>query len=330
MLLLLIFQKTVAQSFSQFRKGDSIVSGMGCSQGFYEDYKFVPKDIISYEHIQDNYGKDLYNVYYNGKPLKDINPNNTTLAYAKKRDSTDGWYSYNNLFITDGHTTYCDGVAMQNVDVKNIYFMSDGRIPLFRSNNNTYFKGNLLKLDPKKTRIIDAHPNKKTNFFTDGIFVYKNEILVENANPNSFERSEYHEKRMVNEKYVYKNIADSQDENNYYNNGKVVKPYPNWKKTLFLPDSIDTKEYMVTFNSDYEKQDINATPPIDFYLSPKNIKELIRNIDLNRKKVLKLKEDITVEEKSYGITVLKNKKKQSSYYYNEDLEELDIDGFYQV
>ena len=49
-----------------------------------------------------------------------------------------------------------------------------------KDKNNVYYEGHLLeKLDANKTTIIDAHENRDFNFFTDGNYVYKNEILVE-------------------------------------------------------------------------------------------------------------------------------------------------------
>jgi len=182
-----------AQGFSQFRQGDSIVSGIGCSEGFSKEYSFKPKDINSYEHLRKDFGKDIFQVYFKGNPLPNINPAKARIVFAK--DSiiiNKGWNRNCHLFLTDGKITYYDHVLMQSVDIENIFYTSDNRIPLFRSNNNVYFKGYLLeKLNADKTTVIDPHPNEKINFFTDGKYIYKNEILIKNADIQSFNPNDY-------------------------------------------------------------------------------------------------------------------------------------------
>lgn len=181
-----------AQAISQFRQGDSIVAGMGCSRGFSVEYHFKPKDINSYQHLKNDFGKDIFQVYFQGKALANINPDKAEIIYAKDRISKEAWYRYNNLFLTDGNITYYDDVQMQCVDPQNIFYITDNRIPLFRSNNNVYFKGFLLdKLNADKTTVIDSHPNEKINFFTDGKFIYQNEKLIKNADIQSFDRNHY-------------------------------------------------------------------------------------------------------------------------------------------
>ena len=69
-----LFHPVHAQVFTQFRQGDSIVAGAGCSMGFYRYYAFKPKDVTTYQHIAGAFGKDKFQAYCAGKPLPGINP----------------------------------------------------------------------------------------------------------------------------------------------------------------------------------------------------------------------------------------------------------------
>ena len=124
-------QNLQAQSVSQFKKEDSIIGGMGCSRGFSEDYRFKPKDINTYKHINVDFGKDIFQVYFKGKPLRFIDPNKTVVKYATDKDSKEAWYRYNNLFVTDGKVTYHKDILMKNVDTSDIHYMFDNRIIMF-------------------------------------------------------------------------------------------------------------------------------------------------------------------------------------------------------
>lgn len=329
-ILLLIFtlQNLQAQSSSEFKNGDFIVGGIGCSRGFSEDYRFKPKDINSYQYIAKEYGKDKFQVYYRGSPLPLIEANKTVEIYAKVKDSSNSWYRYNNLFLTDGVFTYYDNTLMKNADTKAIYYVDDDRIPLFITNKNIYYEGYLLeKLNSEKTIIIDAHPNEKINFFTDGEFVYQNEVWIENADAKSFKRGGYVAKNNMNSE----DVANSHDNKNYYLNGKKIKLYPNWNETKLFPDSIYNSQYIVTFISEYEIQDLKAKPAIDFYLSPKDFERLTKNKILRRKTELNLETQPHLNEvKGYKINIYKNKSLENTYYYEEELEEFDSKYYTQI
>lgn len=329
-LSLLLSRNLTAQSLSQLKQGDSIIAGAGCSRGFYKDYAFKPKDINSYQHLKSNFGKDKFHVYFKGNVLADIKTDKTEIILAKDSLSQESLHTYNNLFLTDGKTTYYDDVKMQYVDPKNIIYVTDYRIPLFRSNNKIFYKGYLLdKLNANKISVIDSHPNENINFFTDGQFVYKNEILIKNADVKTFSRNGYVATNRVTGKL--EDVADSRDNKNFYNNGEKIFPYPDWKETKLFPDSTYTKQNTVVFISEYETHEVNTKPVIDFYLSDNDFNQLTKNIMLQRKTELFLeKKPFLNDVKGYTIKVYKNKKLENTYFYEQDLEEWDFEQFTEI
>lgn len=329
--LLIFYINLKAQSITQFRQRDSIVTGSGCSRGFYKDYTFKPKDIESYKHIEANFGKDRFHVYFTGKALSLINPDKLEMIYARDSDANESYKSYNNLFLTDGKFTYYNNVLVKNIDVKNIFYIADNRIPIFKSNNNIYFEGHLLdKLNANKTVVIDAHPNEKTNFFTDGKNIYNNEKLIENVDVKSFKPYDgYNEKNLITG--IQETTADSHDDKNFYLNGKKIKLYPDWKKLKLFQDSLYDDKHMVTFTSRYQTHDVNAKNVINFYLSKDDFLQFTKNIILKRKTTYSLEKDAFLEDlKGYEINVYTNNKIQTTYYFAQDLEELDIKNFTQI
>ena len=332
-ILLVSFLHNVhAQYYTQFVKGAYVIAGAGCSMGFSKSYTFKPKDASSYKHIVGDFGKDKYQAYYKGQALPYINPAKAKVIFAKKKGKKDGTYYRVESFITDGNKLYYNNVLMVNADAKDLYYVLDTRTPLFASNNNAYFEGQLLSnFNLAKATIISSMPSEKITFFTDGKHVYRNKTLLPDANPKSFKIEGYTARKLVNGVYIEEEIADSRDNSSFYFKGKKVTPYPQWKETKLFANNIYNKQYLVTFTSEYRTQDIAAKPAIDFYLPLEDLAHLTRNKVLRRKKQLQLhKTPVLDSVKGYKIQVFKNRVLESAYYYEEDLEELDIDQFTQV
>ena len=331
-LLVSFLQKAHAQSFTQFVKGDSIVAGAGCSMGFSSDYTFKPKDASSYKHIVGNFGKDKYQAYYKGQALPHINPAKAKVIFAKKKGEKDGTYYRVESFITDGKKLYYNNTLMENADINDLYYVFDTQTPLFASNDNAYFEGHLLSnFNLAKATLLSSSFRGEIVFFTDDKHVYRNDVLLPDADVKSFKIEEYIIRKLVDGAYVKEAIADSRDNSSLYFKGKKVTPYPEWKEIRLFPDSIYNKQYLVTFTSEYQTQDIAAKPAIDFYLTFEDFARLTKDKMLNRKKELKLYKTPALDSvKGYKIQVFKNRTLESTYYYEEDLEELDIDQFTQV
>ena len=329
LLMLVSIQNIVGQVKTQYRKGDSIITGAGCSQGFYTDYVFKPQDINTYKHIAEDFGKDKFSVYYKGMPLEGLKTNKTTPIYVQSKKNEYGYSRRNGLIITDGNISYYNENQIKDLDTASVYYMFDERVPIFKSNENVYYEGHLLKkLNVNKTTIIDSHPNEKINFFTDGNVVYCNEFLIKGADTKTFKRGGYKTKIVTGNKYKNIEIADSYDQNYFYKKGERVTPYPGWKKTKIFADSIYNDKFTVAFISSYQKHTINAKPVIDFYLTGKKLEKLTRNIKLFRKKKMRLNEDYYFNEiKGYYIKIYNDKHLIDTYYYAEDLEEFDIGKF---
>lgn len=331
-LLISILQNAHAQSFTQFVEGDSIVAGAGCSMGFYRDYTFKPKDASSYKHIVGNFGKDKYQAYYKGQALPYIKPAKAKVIYAKEKGGGDDTFYRVESFITDGKKLYYNNTLMENADINDLYYVFDTPTPLFASNDNAYLGGHLLSnFNLAKATMLSSSFRGEIVFFTDDKHVYRNEVLLPDADPKSFELEGYTARKLVDGAYVAEAIADSRDNRSFYFKGKKVTPYPEWKETRLFPDSIYNKHYLVTFTSEYQTQDIAVKPAIDFYLTPEDFAHLTKNKTLRRKKELQLNKTPVLDSvKGYKIQVFKDRLLESTYYYEEDLEELDIDHFTEV
>ncbi len=328
-LLIMAFNQTIkAQYISQFREGDSIVAGTGCSQGFYEEYRFKPKDIDSYEHLIEHFGTDRYAVYFVGKPLDKIIPYDAKYIFIKSKN---GYSERIDYIVTDGNISYFENTEIIDIDTADIYYVrSDDRIPLFRSKDNVYFRGHLLdKLNADKTYTLNPYSKNRTYYFSDSLVIYCNEVLMENADIKTFNKDKnYLEKRFDGKQYHFEEVANSCDKSHFYMNGKKVTIYPDWHTTKMFPDSIYNHQYITTFISQYEIQDTNKRPPIDFYLETKDFERLTKGKKLNRKTALDLTTEPNLESvKAYEINTYKNKKLVATQYYSQDIEEIDIEDF---
>ena len=339
-------QAARAQTFTQFRQGDSIVAGAGCSTGFSRYYAFKPRDASSYQHIAGNFGKDKFQAYGAGRRLPRIDPLKATVAFARQKDGKENFFQGDAPFLTDGQNVYYASTFMPGADAKDLVFVFDGRIPLFASHGQVYFEGHLLTgFNRAAASLIDDESHGRTVFFTDGQHVYRNETLLADVDVKSFGRDGYTARKLVDGKYVTEEIADSRDKNSFYFKGRKATPYPDWKATPFFPDSLYDGSYLVTFTSQDEVQDEKATPPVDFYLTPQDFEQLTKNKILPRKQELRLdvlpsaKGIITDDDRStarempvktYQIQVFKDQEVVSVLYYEEELEELDIKGFTRI
>ena len=300
-------------------------------------------DKQTFQLIGGGYSKDKNSVYYIGKKIDGVAPQNfkvlkdyiftdgkNVYLYGEKKEDIDlqtlKFFDDNSSYFFDKNNIYFQGDKLENADFKSFKIMESN----FSKDKNNVYAGNekIDGADAKTFEVIDTY----AGFARDKNYLYYSNERIKNSDPYTFQR--------INEHLV-------RDKNQFYSNdgtvlnvdGKSFQIVKDYEKDYFMYAKDKNKAYYINFmdGKDEMVKELKG-------LNPKNFKVLNPYYTKDDKKVYFSKEYADIQEvqnvdvKSFEVLYFENienkddfgKDKNKVYLFGLELKDVKPEKFQVV